>query len=98
MRGKRAKKLRRMALQYCLTELNISAGEGKDQYHQAMNMIDWAPQLDDEGFPLKDPEGTMLMKPDKFPGTITNAWKWRTLYRILKKQWKTQGYEVAFGR
>jgi hypothetical protein len=77
-----------MALQYVLTKLKVSAGEGKDQYNQAMNMIQWAPQLDDQGLPLLDPDGVALLKPDKFPGTITNAWKWRVLYRILKKQWK----------
>jgi hypothetical protein len=88
MNGKRAKKLRQVALHYILTVMKVSAGDGKDTYNQAMNRIDWAPHLDADGFPMKDPDGTPLMKPDKFPGTLTNGWKWRTLYRSLKQQWK----------
>ena len=88
MNGKRAKKLRQLALNYVLTVLKKSAGEGKDVYNQAMNRIDWAPQLDDEGLPVKDPDGYPLMKPDKFPGTLTCAWKWRVMYQSLKQQWK----------
>jgi hypothetical protein len=67
--------------------MKSSAAEGKDVYNQAMNRISWAPQLDAKGFPLKDPDGVALMKPDKFPGTVTNAWKWRVLYRSMKRQW-----------
>jgi hypothetical protein len=88
MNGSRAKKLRRVALDYVLTIMKVSAGEGKDVYNHAMNRIDWMPQLDSDGFPMKDPDGVPLMKPDKFPGTLTNAWKWRVLYRSLKAQWK----------
>jgi hypothetical protein len=90
MRGKRAKKLRRIALHYVLTKLKVSAGEGHGQYNQAMNMLKWERQVDSDGFPMKDPGGGFLLTPTKMPGTITNAWKWRVLYRILKKQWKAK--------
>ena len=87
MNGKRAKKLRKVALHYVLTVMKKSAGEGKDIYNQAMNRLDWEPQLDSDGFPMRDPGGTPLMKPGKHPGTITCAWKWRVLYQALKRQW-----------
>ena len=77
-----------MALSYVVGVMKKSAGEGHGEYNQAMNMIEWEPQLDDNGHPLFDPDGHALLKPGKFPGTITNAWKVRVLYRILKKQWK----------
>ena len=87
MRGSRAKHLRKMAAQLVLQNGAKGLGDGFNQYHQAMNMIQWEPQLDDEGFPMRDPEGMGLMKPGKFPGTITTAWKWRAMYKTLKKMW-----------
>lgn len=91
MRGKRAKYLRRMAAELVIRDGAKGLGEGYNEYHQAMNMIQWGPQLDESGLPMLDPEGMALMKPDKFPGTITNAWKWRVMYRTLKRMWKRNG-------
>jgi len=91
MRGKRAKKLRRIALQYVLTVMKKSAGEGRNEYNQAMNRIEWEPMLNPEtSHPMMDPDGFPLMKPGKAPGTITSAWHWRVMYKSLKKQWKNR--------
>jgi hypothetical protein len=90
MNGKRAKKLRRAALVYITTKLEASAGEGHNEYNQAMNRYTWAPALDADGFPVKDPEGVGLMTPEKSPGTITCAWKWRVMYQSMKKLWKAR--------
>ena len=84
MNGKRAKKLRRIARLLCERE-NIKLGDGYNHYNQAMNKIGWEPQLDDDGLPLKDPEGLPLMKPGRAPGTITTAWKYRTMVQKLKR-------------
>ena len=84
MRGKKAKRLRRLAGDLCRKE-GIKLGEGYRQYNQAMNRIDWVPQLKDDGMPLLDPDGQPLMKPDKCPGTITCAWKARVMYKNLKR-------------
>jgi hypothetical protein len=84
MRGKRAKKLRKLAAYMCEKD-GIKLGEGYNQYNQAMNRIDWEPQLMDDSMPMLDPEGVPLMKPTKQPGTITTAWKFRTMYQNLKR-------------
>jgi hypothetical protein len=68
-----------------------SAGEGYNEYNQAMNRVDWEPQLDNNGHPMMDPGGTALMKPGKFPGTITCVWHVRVMYQQLKKRWKARG-------
>jgi hypothetical protein len=90
MRGSRSKKLYRLAHEYVVGVMKKSAGEGFNQYHQAMNRIDWEPQLTDKGHPLFDPDGHPLMKPGKFPGTITCANHVRVMYKALKKQWKNR--------
>lgn len=92
MRGKRAKFLRNLAASYVVGTMNKKLGEGCNEYNQAMNRIDWEPQLDDQGHPMKDPEGVALMKPAKAPGTITSAWHWRVMYRQLKKWWVRNGH------
>lgn len=86
MRGKKAKRFRKLALEYVLTVMKKSAGEGYNEYNQAVNRIHWEPQLDNDGLPMMDPGGTPLMKPGKFPGTITCAWHTRVMYKFLKKQ------------
>ena len=87
MNGKRAKKLRLVARRLCRRE-GIKLGEGYNHYNQAMNRIDWVPQLGDDGLPLLDPDGVPLMKPDKAEGTITTAWKFRTMAQGLKRHLK----------
>jgi hypothetical protein len=87
MRGKKAKKLRKLAMSLLHKE-GMSAGEGFNQYNQAMNRMEWEPQLDDDGLPLMDPEGQPLMKPGYAPGTLTTAWKFRTMYQNLKRIYK----------
>lgn len=84
MRGKKAKRLRKMA-GALLRKEGIKLGEGYNQYNQAMNRMDWVPQLNDDGFPVLDPEGLPMMKIDKCPGTITCAFKARVMYKQLKR-------------
>jgi hypothetical protein len=88
MRGKRAKKLRQMALHYVLTVLKKSAGEGYNKYNHAMNCMGWTRQLDADGFPMQDPDGGFLRTLEKKPGTLTCAWHTRVMYLSLKKRWK----------
>jgi len=88
MRGSRAKKLHRIATEYVVGVLKKGAGEGYNEYHQAMNMIEWEPMLDpNTGHPVMV-GGQATMKPSKFPGTITCAWHVRTMYQQLKTRWK----------
>ena len=84
MNGKRAKRLRHMARLLCKRE-GIKLGDGYNHYNQAMNRIDWIPQLDDDGLTVLDPDGVPLMKPSKVEGTLTTAWKYRTMYQGLKR-------------
>ena len=95
MRGKRAKHLRRLT-ETILSNMGTEWSDGYNQYNQAMNRIDWVPQLDDQGLPLMDPEGYAMMRPDKAPGTITTAWKFRATYQTLKKQWKSRHKRDGF--
>jgi hypothetical protein len=91
MRGKRAKHLKLIATQYVVSVMKKGAGEGYNEYHQAMNRIEWQPQLKDNGHPMLDPDGVALMKPGKAAGTITSAWHVRVMYQGLKKQWVRNG-------
>jgi len=88
MRGKRAKALRKLAEKYTVGIMKKKISDGYGLYHTAMNKIEWQPQLDDAGLPMRDPDGVPLIKPGPAPGTITSAWQWRVLYRRLKKQWQ----------
>lgn len=88
MNGKQAKRLRQLAEKYVVGIMKKKMSDGHGLYHTAMNRIEWVAQLDSDGFPMKDPEGTPLIKPGPAPGTITNAWTWRVLYRRLKRQWQ----------
>ena len=86
MRGKKAKRLRRLATLICKQQ-GIKLGEGYNTYNQAMNRVDWENMLDADGSPMLDPETNRpLRKPAPAPGTITCAWKWRTMYKNLKDQ------------
>ena len=90
MRGTQAKKLRRLATEYVVGAMKKGAGEGYNEYHQAMNHIEWEPKLDDNGHPLMI-GGQATMVPGKHPGTITCAWHVRTMYQQLKTRWKRRG-------
>ena len=90
MRGSRAKKLHRIALEYVLTIMKKSAGEGYNEYNQAMNRIEWEHVMDDKGMPLMI-DGDFMKKPGKAAGTITCAWHTRVMYKQLKKRWKHNG-------
>ena len=89
MNGSRAKKLRRIATEYVVGAMKKGAGEGYNEYHQAMNHIEWEPMLDDNGHPLMV-GGSPTMKPGKHPGTITCAWHVRVMYQQLKTRWKSR--------
>jgi hypothetical protein len=89
MRGKRAKLLRKAAASVCQNILKVKLSDGYNVYNQARNMRGWVPMTDADGFPMKDPDGTPLKKlVDDLPGTITSAWKFRTMYKNLKAQYK----------
>jgi len=86
MRGKKAKKFRRMAETYVINVEKKPLGTGYRQYKYVENRIDWVPQLDDDGFPLNDPEtNEPLMKPAPVPGTIYNEYLVRVIYKKLKR-------------
>lgn len=89
MRGSRAKKLRRIALEYVVGIMKKSAGEGYNEYNQAMNRIEWETVLDKNGHPVIV-GGQAMKKPGKAPGTITCAWHTRVMYKQLKKRWKAR--------
>jgi hypothetical protein len=88
MNGRRAKKLRRAAAVMCTDVLNIKLGDGYNEYNQANNCVGWQMVMDDDGFPRKDPEGKPLMAVvNTLPGTCTCAWKLRTMYQNLKREY-----------
>ena len=87
MRRTRAKKLRKLAAQYVVSVMKKKYFDGWNEYHQAMNCVSWEPQLNDNGYPMFDPEGAVLLKPGFVPGTITCAWHVRVLYKKLKSRW-----------
>lgn len=89
MRGKRAKKLRRMAEKICTEVLNIDLMEGYNVYNQGRNCVGFAPATRPDGSVMTDVDGTPLITvKNDFPGTITTAWKLRTLYQNLKRRYK----------
>ena len=91
MNGKRAKKLRKIALGLLHKE-GVSGGEGVNTYNQAMNCPQWKPYIDEEGMPKIDPdtkEPLMIIK--RGPGTITTAHRFRILYKELKRRWAKYG-------
>jgi hypothetical protein len=77
-----------MATEYVVGVMKKGAGEGYNEYHQAMNHMEWEPMIDpDTGHPVMV-GGQATMKPGKYPGTITCAWHVRTMYQQLKERWK----------
>jgi len=87
MRGSRAKKLKRIATEYVVRVLKKSAGEGYNEYNQAMNRIEMQPALDENSHPIMV-GGQATLIPAKAPGTITCAWHVRVMYQQLKQRWK----------
>jgi hypothetical protein len=91
MNGRRAKKLAVLAQQICIME-KIGWSEGYNEYNQLDNCISWEPAFDEQtGLPMRDPEGFKLLKPVKNPGTLQTAWKFRIIYKNLKRIWKQTG-------
>ena len=88
MNGKIAKRLYRMAVSIVTGPMKGKISDGYNEYNQAMNCLAWEPQLDSDGFPMRDPDGHFLKTITKNPGTITCAWKIRGMYQALKHQWK----------
>ena len=109
MNGLTAKRLRQYALKLCHLE-GISGGEGMNKYRQAMNCRSVKPayvdghrhNYDDDKENLKyeratDPDGNKLIGFYNNPGTIVTKWKWKIIYRNLKKLWKkTNGRHQIF--
>jgi len=85
MNGKKAKRIRRMA-KALLKAHGVNPNEGKNEYNQAMNTTAWANFIDPEtGVLAKDPDGNLLLKPKRNPGTVTHAHKETVAYRRMKK-------------
>jgi hypothetical protein len=86
MRGKLAKKMRRMAEAYVKDVEKKPLGTGYRSYKQLENRIEWQPILDeDTGMPLLDPDGIPQMKTGKAPGTIYTEYLVRMIYHKIKK-------------
>lgn len=89
MRGKKAKRLRRIAFLYVRDVMKEDPSKDENVYNQARNMAGWEHMRDDNGMPILDPEGHPLKRViTTLPGTITCANKVRNLYRTLKKRSK----------
>lgn len=93
MNGKQAKRLRAVALKMVTGPMKAKAGDGYNEYNQAMNRLEWTNQVGEDGMAMKDPDGQFLKTLDKAPGTLTCAWKVRVMYLLLKKQWNLKGHK-----
>jgi len=89
MNGKRAKAIAKRTREFLLA-LNISLGEGYNEYHQDDNCMSWELAKGRDGRLLKDPTGYYLRKPVMNPGTIRTKWKFRLFYRWLKRMYKAK--------
>lgn len=82
MRGTRAKSIAKLAAAMCRAK-NINLGDGCGQYQQANNCNALervhVPEL-----------GTYMVKAVKHPGTIFHMWKYKQMYRYLKRLYKFQ--------
>jgi hypothetical protein len=74
-----------MAEVYVTKQEKKPLGTGYNEYRYIDNRIDWVPALDADGYPMKDPNGENLIKPDKVPGTIFCMYLVRMVYQRLKK-------------
>ncbi|MHC4640099.1 MAG: hypothetical protein ACYS32_00540 [Planctomycetota bacterium] len=109
MNGLTAKKLRRYALKLVHLE-GVSGGEGKHEYQQALNCKAVEPAYtdghrhdyddDDNNIGherMTDPDGNDLIGFYNNPGSLVTKWKWKIVYRNLKKLWKqTHGRHEIF--
>lgn len=85
MRGKLAKKMRRMAEAYVKDVEKKPLGEGYRSYKQLDNRIDWQQMTDPDGKPMYDPDGMPSMTPAQVPGTIYTEYLVRIIYHRLKR-------------
>jgi len=85
MRGKRSKQLRKLAEVYVTKQEKKPLGTGYNEYRYVNNRIDWVPATDADGWPMKDPDGENLIKPESVPGTIFCMYLFRMVYQRLKK-------------
>lgn len=81
MRGKKAKYLRRMAVELCHLK-KVPPGLDAGKYHQVNNCHAWVPSGE------KDPEGNPLLKHVFNPGTIVHKNPFMSFYRKLKQLFK----------
>ena len=109
MNGKRAKWLRKLALNIVLAQ-GESGGVGFNQYNQESNCPSWEPAYvdkhrhdfedptkNDTHERMTDPEGTPLLGMFNNPGTIHHKHKVTLIYKHLKKMWKaTSGKHELF--
>jgi len=91
MNGKRAKHLRKLAPKY-LEALGHNPNDGLKSYTQAMNCKSMERVYDEDGKPLRDPDGVYLLTPKKAPGTIRHEHKEQIVYNELKKRVKESKY------
>lgn len=85
MRGKRAKKLRKLAQEVLTQVMGDKMSDGYNEYMQARNCTSWVPAYDKDGMLMLHPDGTpMIQLSHKEPGTVTCGWKFRVLYNNMK--------------
>ena len=77
MNGRQARKLRNVAKGILLSQ-KVHLGEGYREYNVAMNSTQMVKDVVD---------GHHVVKAEKAPGTITSAWRFRVLYRLLKREY-----------
>ena len=109
MNGKRARWLRKLALNIVLAQ-GESGGVGYNEYNQESNCPSWEPAYADKhrhNFDdptkndtherMKDPDGVPLLAMFNNPGTIHHKHKVTLIYKHLKKMWKaTNGKHDLF--
>ena len=97
MNSKRAKLIKKRTADL-LTSLGVPLGEGHGDYEQVNNCVSWEPAIAKDGTRIVDHDGVQLLKPMKNPGTIVHKWKYKVLYKWLKKMYKQgdlTGKEIA---
>lgn len=85
MRGKKAKRLRRLAAS--IRQKQGSEGNYSEEfYHQSRNCRSLEPDIEH-----RDGDGVPMLRPVLNPGTITHASQFMRVYRALKKMSKRGG-------
>jgi hypothetical protein len=87
MNGKRAKLIRKRT-EELLTSIGIGYGDGCEEYEQEQNCHSWEVFKLPDGTIMRDPDGAAMLKPVKAPGTIRSKWKFKVLYKWMKKMYK----------